>query len=282
MNHTQRVIQYYDATHIDYRALWTGGDNRDVHFGYYDEKARTHRQALARLNEVLAEAARISQEDMVLDAGCGYGGSAMWLAETYGCNVEGITLSPLQAERGKRYIHERHLEQKVRITEGDYSALPYDSAHFDIYWAVESLVHAKDRRVVLDEAHRVLKLGGRIVIAEYTLRDDLTNTEREFLAPWLDGWAMPGLLTRGEYKHELENSGFKNIQIRDATENIRPSLRRLEILSILNYPIALCIAPLFFRKERLENYYASWRQIHALKKGLWEYSIIVADKHEQH
>ncbi|MHB1087081.1 MAG: methyltransferase domain-containing protein, partial [Minisyncoccota bacterium] len=126
-----------------------------MHFGYYDEKARTHRQALARLNEILAEAAHISREDMVLDAGCGYGGSAMWLAETYGCNVEGITLSPLQAERGKRYIHERHLEQKVSITEGDYSALPYDSAHFDIYWAVESLVHAKDRRVVLDEAHRV-------------------------------------------------------------------------------------------------------------------------------
>ncbi|MHB1087016.1 MAG: hypothetical protein ACYCZ0_04700, partial [Minisyncoccota bacterium] len=134
-------------------------------------------------------------------------------------------------------------------------------------------------RVVLDEAHRVHKFSGRIVIAEYTLRDDLTNTEREFLAPWLDGWAMPGLLTRGEYQHELENSGFKNIQIRDATENIRPSLRRLEILSILNYPIALCIAPLFFRKERLENYYASWRRIHALKKGLWEYSIIVAEKH---
>jgi tocopherol O-methyltransferase len=278
MEHKQRIINYYDATHIDYRVFWTGGDNRAVHFGYYDDRTQDHSSALARMNEVLAEAAGIAREDVVIDAGCGYGGSAMWLAEAYGCDVTGITLSPLQAAKGQRYVQERGLSDKVRIREGDYSDLGYKNGFFSVYWALESLVHAEDRKRVIAEANRVLKPDGRIAIAEYTLRSGLSPSEKSYLMPWLNGWAMPGLLTREEYAKHLEEGGFMDIQIRDATEHVRPSLRRLEILNILNYPIALFVAPLFFRKERLENYYGSWRQINALKKGLWQYSIITARK----
>ncbi len=280
MDHTQRVINYYEATHIDYRVLWAGSGNRALHFGYYDERAKNHRASLARMNEILAEAVHISGSDRILDAGCGYGGSAMWLAATYGCPVDGVTLTPLHAQKAERYVKERGLEEKVKIFEGDFTELPFTEKSYDVYWAHESLVHASNLDVVLKEAARLLKPGGRIVIAEYTLRESppLDDSEREYIKPWLGGWAMPKLLTRGEYTQALEKAGFTDIHMRDVTENVRPSLRRLEILSVLNYPIALFIAPFFFRKERLENYYASWRQIKALKKGLWAYSIIVAER----
>ena len=280
MNQKQRVINYYEATHIDYRALWTGSDNRAVHFGYYDAQARNHGSALLRMNEVLAESVHITSTDTVLDAGCGYGGSAMWLAQKYGCRVTGITVSPLQAQKGQRYVRERGLEKIVKVLEDDYSNLNFKEDYFDVYWALESLVHAEDRDRVLEEAYRVLKPGGRIVIAEYTLRDDpmLTKAEQEYLTPWLRGWAMPKLLTGKVFVEALERGGFQEIRVQDATEHVRPSLRRLEILSVLNYPIALFIAPLFFRKERLENYYGFRRQINAFKKNMWHYSIITARK----
>jgi hypothetical protein len=89
---------------------------------------------------------------------------------------------------------------------------------------------------------------------------------------------MPLLLEPKQYREKLTNAGFVNIQIENVTERVRPSIQRLEILSILHYPIALLIAPFFFRKERLQNYYASWAQIKALKRGCWEYSIITAQK----
>jgi hypothetical protein len=106
----------------------------------------------------------------------------------------------------------------------------------------------------------------------------LNESEKKYLKPWLDGWAMPRLLTSLQMKQLLAEAGFEDIEIVDITEHVKPSLRRLEILSILNYPIALCIAPFFFRKERVNNYWASWRQIRALKKGLWKYSVITARK----
>ena len=183
MEHRTKILNYYNATHIDYRALWVGSNARAVHFGYYDEKATKHHDALLRLNEILATVARITTNDSVLDAGCGYGGSAMWLAEQVGCHVTGITLVPLQVAKGQRYVKERGLEDKANIREMDYAAISFPNGSFTVYWALESLVHAEDRQKVCSEAFRVLKKGGRIVIAEYTLREDppLSAKERQAL-----------------------------------------------------------------------------------------------------
>ena len=280
MEHKEKILRYYNATYIDYRALWTGKSDRAVHFGYYDSKATKHRDALLRLNAVLADSVHITEKDNVLDAGCGYGGSAMWLAENIGCDVIGITLVPPQVLKGQRYVKERNLEGKVNILEMDFTQTIFPDEAFDVYWAIESLVHTEDRQKVFDEAFRILKKDGRIAIAEFTLREHppLSNSEREYMKPWTSGWAMPSLLTPTELRDGLLKSGFSNIKVTDVTPHIKPSLRRLEVLSILNFPIAILIAPFFFRRERLENYYGSWRQISALRKELWTYSIVTAQK----
>ena len=62
-----------------------------LHFGYYDETATHHKAAVANMNRVMADLADIGREDKVLDAGCGVGGSGIWLAENRQCSVVGIT-----------------------------------------------------------------------------------------------------------------------------------------------------------------------------------------------
>jgi cyclopropane fatty-acyl-phospholipid synthase-like methyltransferase len=49
-----------------------------------------------RMNEILANKVRIAQSDMILDAGCGIGGSSIWLAEHIGCRVVGIDITESQ------------------------------------------------------------------------------------------------------------------------------------------------------------------------------------------
>ncbi len=85
---SKRVLDQYKNTRLDYRLLWTGRDTLAVHFGYYDAGVRNHAESLQRMNEVLADAVQISNRDTVLDAGCGYGGSSIWLSKHRGCQME--------------------------------------------------------------------------------------------------------------------------------------------------------------------------------------------------
>jgi len=280
MENQQAVVDYYEATRFDYRFLWAGRRDRSLHFGYFDEVTRSHAASLLRMNEILAETVAVTSSDVVLDAGCGYGGSALWLAERYGCRVKGLTLVPFQARRGQLLARSRHLDSRVEIRVGDFTDIPYPDRSFAVYWALESVVHAPDLSRVLAEACRVLAPGGRLVLSAYTLRErpPLTEAEHEYLAPWLAGWVMPHLYPALTYRRELEAAGFSHVVTEDITPHVIPSLRRLQILWWLLYPVALIIGTFFFRAERMKNYYASRRQVAALKKGLWQHTIISAYK----
>lgn len=52
---------------------------------------------------------------MILDVGCGIGGGSMYLAKKYGVQCTGITLSPVQAERGNALAAAQGLSDKVPL-----------------------------------------------------------------------------------------------------------------------------------------------------------------------
>src|SRR2546423_14295828 len=79
----EQIRAYYDATWLDYRCLWLNPANLALHVGYWDEDTRSHAQSLLKMNLRLAQAVGIQAGQRILDAGCGVGGSANWLARTY-------------------------------------------------------------------------------------------------------------------------------------------------------------------------------------------------------
>ena len=85
------VQSYYEGTRWDYRWVWGVRNTYALHFGYYDEQATHHRAAVANMNKVMADLVNIKPGEKVLDAGCGVGGSSIWLAQHRNCEVVGIT-----------------------------------------------------------------------------------------------------------------------------------------------------------------------------------------------
>ncbi|MGH2810583.1 MAG: SAM-dependent methyltransferase, partial [Actinomycetota bacterium] len=88
------IATYYDQTWFDYRALWLDPNNRAIHFGYWDESTKSHSESLLNMNRVLASNLRPEPGDLVLDAGCGVGGTSMWMAENRDVQAVGITITP--------------------------------------------------------------------------------------------------------------------------------------------------------------------------------------------
>ena len=91
------IVNYYEQCQVDYEIVWHLNSQMCMHYGYWDEATPTLRSALRNMNAKLAEFAEIKTGEKILDAGCGVGGSSIFLARNFGCEVEGITLSKQQA-----------------------------------------------------------------------------------------------------------------------------------------------------------------------------------------
>lgn len=109
----------------------------------------------------------------VLDAGCGVCGPARYFAKNAGVQVEAITISEDQVEKAKKYISEEGLEEKVKVTHGDYHQLEkyYESDSFDAVYFLESFGHATNHEQVINSAWGMLKPGGKLYIKDLFIKE---------------------------------------------------------------------------------------------------------------
>ncbi|MGH3772738.1 MAG: methyltransferase domain-containing protein [Pseudonocardiaceae bacterium] len=277
---TEAIVSYYDETWLDYRLLWLNPDNLAVHFGYTDASTRGHTDALTNMNRVLADRVRIQPGERVLDAGCGVGGSSLWLATERGAHVVGITLAARQAAMARRHAARRGLTDRVHFDVADFTATPFPDASFDIVWAVESLCHAPRKTAFYQEAARLLRPGGRVVVADFIrAARPLDPAGEQLLHEWLDGWAVPDIDTSAEHLGHLAAAGFTDARLDDVTVHTRPSLRRLYRMAYWTYPLAVLGRRTGVRSPvQHGNVIASLRQYQALRHSTWFYAILSATK----
>lgn len=276
----EALSAYYDATWIDYRVLWLNRRNLSIHFGYTDATTTSHAHALEQMNAILAERAALRPGERVLDAGCGVGGSSFWLAERRGANVVGVTPVRSQVLRARRFAARRQLDGRVSFEQASFISTGLADGSFDVVWALESLCHASDKGAFYREAARLLRPGGRIIVAEYIRRKrSYDETNERLLHSWLDGWAIPDLDSCDEHMAHLATAGFTSCACDDVTVYVRPSLHRLHRLSYWSYPLALLLRAVGLRSAVQQgNVRGSRHQYQALRRGLWFYGIIAAVK----
>ena len=227
-NLREDIVNYYDTCYWDYRFAWANGKNLALHYGYWDSETRSHSDSLLKMNKVLAEHVGILESDYILDAGCGLGGSAIWLAENYGAKVLGITLSDQQVEYATQFAKKRGVSNRVKFQSADFCQTPFDDARFDVVWGLESSCYAVDKESFIKEAYRLLKSGGRLVLADgLAKRRQFTEKEWKIIVTCLNGWSVPNLATPDEMKSYFKNSGFCNIIYQDISDYTLPSAKRM-------------------------------------------------------
>jgi SAM-dependent methyltransferase len=114
--------------------------------------------------------------ETVLDVGCGRGlmlvGAARRLT---GGKAFGIDRWQAEDQSGNRpeatceNARREGVVDRVEVVTGDMRSLPFPDGHFDAivsHWAVHNLYAPADRATALGEMARVLKPGGRLVLAD--------------------------------------------------------------------------------------------------------------------
>lgn len=146
--HTEKIVAHYDSCLKDYKRVWHLDRCMAMHMGFWDEETTRLRDALINENRVLAEQAAITSTDHVLDAGCGVGGSAVFLAKQYGCHVTGITLSGQQVQHALRYAIRHNVEKLTTFLVADFTRMPYpDASLLMSYGLLKACAMLKTRKI---------------------------------------------------------------------------------------------------------------------------------------
>jgi len=170
----------------------------------------------AALVAVVAQAGALATEMRVLDVGCGQGGPARFLAEKIGCEMVG--LDPLHAHfsDSDQSPAPVQTEGQVRFVAGEAPALPFRDRTFDRVLSIESAFHYADKQRFMSESARVLKPGGRVVIA------DILKSSSAWLPPFIRrSVAAARFYAPEDYCSAAQASGLTVLETQDISASVR-------------------------------------------------------------
>ena len=276
----QEIIHYYETCDIDYRLVWWTDKSFSLHYGYYDSKNTGHNDAVLNTNRILANMAGIKSGDKVLDAGCGIGGSCLWLANKIGAQMTGINITAYQLTKAQKLARKHELEDKIRFEKMSFLDTTFEDNTFDVVWGMESVCYAENKEEFLIEAFRILKPGGRVAVADGFINDHDPKPEyEEMTQSWLDGWAVPNLWGQKQFIKSLDDVGFTNINFTDASRNVMPSARRMHKVASMLKIFAQFLELIRFRNiAQSGNFRAAEYQYPLLLDDVWRYGMVVAEK----
>jgi cyclopropane fatty-acyl-phospholipid synthase-like methyltransferase len=250
----QRIIAYYQIAGPDYET-WSREFN--MHFGYFRLGLNPFRRE-AQLRQMNTEVMKqlgltAAFQGHVLDLGCGLGTPAIQMAQA--CpkiNITGLTIVPWQISKGNERVKERGLDQRIKIIHADFTAIPMDRNTADAAYAIESMSHSygAGRPDFVAELHRVLKPGGRFVIADGFIKAP-PRKFNSFLRYCYEqiciNWSLPGMPEIHSLVSNLKNVGFTDIKVEDISWKVAPTVAHVP------FAVLFFLLRSFFKGERLSK-----------------------------
>jgi ubiquinone/menaquinone biosynthesis C-methylase UbiE len=274
----EAMVRYYVEAGPDYEA-WSSAFN--MHFGCWEADVNPlNREAmLERMNERVT--APLEDCRRVLDLGSGLGATARSLAaRSERVRVTGVTVVPWQVARARQLTPSG---ERVDFREDDYTQTGFDDDEFDGAYAIESFCHGpgRDKAACIAEAYRVLKPGGRIVIADGFLKK--TGPLRGLLAAChrriCRCWSMDSLSVLPEVLACLEDTGFEITAVEDVSWRVAFSVAHVPFVTIGFLTRELLAKRSKLSRERWNNLLAPLlTAVVGLARAHFGYYIVRAEK----
>ena len=225
--------QYYSEAGPDY-AAWSPEFN--MHFGYYRAGVNPlGREAM--LEQMNAEVLKRLQVDGIakprlLDLGCGLGATLRSFARRLPhARLLGVTRVPWQVEHASALNKAAGCGEHVRVVQGNYEATFFPRSNYDGIYALESSCHGHgaDKGELLAEAHRLLRPGGRLVIADGFLASGrfASALQKRIYRRLCECWVIEELAQLHLFTARLEQLGFTDISVENLQLRVAPSVAHI-------------------------------------------------------
>ena len=174
----------------------------------------------------------------------------------------------------------------VTLVEGDYNDLSaFQDKPFDVVFGVETVCHAESKDRVIGEISKVLKPGGKLIlfdVYEAKAQEEMSDFEKRVSAITLAAMRVTakdqfiGNMTRYMDQHQ-----FRDIDVTEMTQAIRPTLRNLDRVSCRYFAHPKLIKTLrkFISLDVTMNSIAGWLMLYTFDgQNIHRYCRIVATK----
>ena len=160
--------------------------------------------------------ADLHEGETVLDLGSGAGADVLISARRVGPTGRaiGIDMTDEMLDLARANAAEAGVEN-VEFIKGYLEELPLPDASVDVVISNCVINLAADKTVVIREAARVLRPGGRLAVSDVIADPDLDDATRADVAAWTG--CIAGALTEREFRTALADAGFEDIEIRRHT-----------------------------------------------------------------
>jgi cyclopropane fatty-acyl-phospholipid synthase-like methyltransferase len=219
-----------------------------------------------------------SEKHRLVDLGCGMGATMRHALKHFKHLIAyGVTLSEFQLKHGNQLLKGKN----GIILKENYNKTSFQSNSFDSAVAIESFCHSGHDKKSIQEALRVLKPNGKLVIADAFLKKEVSQLCKgsHFAYQRLcDHWSLEKLEQIQNYEQQLRQIGFKDVKIEDISLRVAPSVFHVPF-AIFGFAIQTLRNTKSLKRESLHNLKGSF---YALLSGLhmksFGYYIITATK----
>lgn len=163
----------------------------------------------------LADSLPIKTGDHLVDIGCGIGGPARYLADRFGCRVDGIDITEPFVVAANHLSELTGMLDRVTVRLGDGQSLPYQDLAFDGGYSQHVTMNVSDRDQFFAEAFRVLRPGAFFALTEHGLGD---GGSLHHPVPWSDDGTHEHLMRPEETVQRLRSAGFDEIELTETGE----------------------------------------------------------------
>jgi len=193
-------------------------------------------EALA-LKTILAT--RLREGSRVLDVGYGTGDSLLLYLSHPSIPrpsvLSGVTYVPVQNNRAQERITQLYSSSNEKMPSVDLHAGdalfrnqinhpldPSSPTQFEVITAIDCAWHFNTREIFLRQCFSKLSPGGRLALADTCFEID--NAVLRFIAWLIKVSPSYNMVTRSEYRAQMETIGYSQIVIEDVTDDVFPGL----------------------------------------------------------
>jgi len=154
----------------------------------------------------------LKEGDVVLDLGSGAGFDAFLASPRVGMTgrIIGVDMTPEMIEKARANAQKGNYAN-VEFRLGEIEKLPVEDNSIDVIISNCVINLSPDKQSVFNEACRVLKLGGRLMVSDLVLTKDLPKEIKDSVEAYVG--CFSGAIRKDEYLKLITMAGFQDVKV---------------------------------------------------------------------